>query len=587
MLAILTLYMFKVIITQYDVVIGSPDSTIKEFSMLRKLRVTAVLAVTIGILCGLPAMAQQSITNEKTAGVFKTDVDKYMNVTDYGSVGFEKSFGFVCLENGFLNLGYAKNFGGLYLGTYYYGLILQQPTATITDTVTTTPTVVNNTIVSTKTETEKEVTFDSGFTTENNAAVLLGIAGMGIKLGVAEYITTYVKPNSRATGATYSTNVLSSVTTDTADDSVIKEEYTNTSKVSGFLWPYLSWGMNIPLGGMTVKARAGAALTYSLDSETYTFDKTKTVARATPIGFTAVHEEYNKNNSYFTPSIGISAALESNPRDGAQSKFGVSYNFGMGLYGDGLKTQTKTTETTLNPTNKVTKVTDEIETDSESSMTNWIIPSYSYTKDLGEKFSVGLQTSVDCNISFVKWAPKTVTTTVTTTDDYGSNLALDTVKTEVETIPGDTTETTITTVSPAAGLGFIYRVVPGKFALMAGYNITLPEYTGKVTVTTRTETYSKTSTTVDGNGVTTNSTASASGGTSVDIEDQRTERQSSETTWNPLSGELRFGLTFNFTENFAMEAGTNLGQTGMVDLFGGGGNSLLANDYSLMFTLKY
>lgn len=587
MLAILTLYMFKVIITQYDVVIGSPDSTIKEFSMLRKLRVTAVLAVTIGILCGLPAMAQQSITNEKTAGVFKTDVDKYMNVTDYGSVGFEKSFGFVCLENGFLNLGYAKNFGGLYLGTYYYGLILQQPTATITDTVTTTPTVVNNTIVSTKTETENKVTSDPGFTTDNNAEVLLGIAGMGIKLGVAEYITTNVQPRLRATGATYSTTVLSSVTTDTADDSVIKEEYTNTSKVSGFLWPYLSWGMNIPLGGMTVKANAGAALTYSLDSETYTFDKTKTVARATPIGFTAVHEEYNKNKSYFTPSIDISAALESNPRDGAQSKFGVSYNFDMGLYGDGLKTQTKTTETTLNNTNKVTKVTDKIVTDSKSSMTNSIIPSYSYTKDLGEKFSVGLQTSVDCNISFFKSALKTVTTTVTTTDDYGSNLALDTVKTEVETIPGDTTETTITTVSPAAGLGFIYRVVPGKFALMAGYNITLPKYTGTVTVTTRTETYSKTSTTVDGNGVTTNSTAFASGGTSVDIEDQRTESQSSATTWNPLSGELRFGLTFNFTENFAMEAGTNLGQTGMVDLFGGGGNSLLANDYSLMFTLKY
>ena len=118
--------------------------------------------------------AQSSNTNSSTAEIFSTDVDDYMDVNSWQGVSesTEKVFAFVNFNSSKLNLGAAKNFGSIWLGTYLNGYI---PQITITNT--------ESTASDSKTST---VTFDDGTTTGGslafNASVLLGMGDLGIKL---------------------------------------------------------------------------------------------------------------------------------------------------------------------------------------------------------------------------------------------------------------------------------------------------------------------------------------------------------------------------------------------------------------------
>ena len=69
---------------------------------MKKMRFVAIGATMI--LAGSLAFAQSSMTNTATKGVFKTDVDNYMDVNTWGGVQPEKIFAFTNFYSSSLNL---------------------------------------------------------------------------------------------------------------------------------------------------------------------------------------------------------------------------------------------------------------------------------------------------------------------------------------------------------------------------------------------------------------------------------------------------------------------------------------------------
>ncbi|GHT95146.1 hypothetical protein FACS1894141_3190 [Spirochaetia bacterium] len=79
--------------------------------------ITACLLASV--LSVLPLAAEESSTSAATGGLFKGDVDNYLNYHSFGEVQIDKWFGYAKAENGQFALGYGTKLGGLYLGLGY------------------------------------------------------------------------------------------------------------------------------------------------------------------------------------------------------------------------------------------------------------------------------------------------------------------------------------------------------------------------------------------------------------------------------------------------------------------------------------
>lgn len=83
---------------------------------LKKVIVAAAVAtLSFGLF------AQISKTKVATAGLFDTDVDNFVSVTEWSTVKPEKFFGYFGMDDGYYNVGFAKQFEKFYWGTYYDG----------------------------------------------------------------------------------------------------------------------------------------------------------------------------------------------------------------------------------------------------------------------------------------------------------------------------------------------------------------------------------------------------------------------------------------------------------------------------------
>lgn len=375
--------------------------------MNQNRKATALIVAAVMLLAATPAVAQQSNLNAATASVFSSDVDNYLSVINFSKVTFDKSFAFAGLQNQNLDLGYATKLGGIYLGTWYDGDVVNMVNGQQTTTsVVTTPTVVNNVISSTATTTTKTLTTDNPFTTDNSIGVLVGIAGMGFKLGFDEEMRSYVAPAAIGT--------LSSVTTDTADNSVQSMVYSNTSRAKGFMTPSVQWGMNLPLGNMTLKPTAKISVAFNTDYEGYTVDSTHTVDGSVPYGDKTTNIVSYTNNGYIAPNANLGALLSFAKEDGAQTTVGLNYVFDMPLYGEGTKDSTVMTENTISLTDTTNVVTDTVTTTPYFEMTNTVTPAFYYTKDFGDQLSVGVNAKASISLYNQKKTPTTVKTTTTT-----------------------------------------------------------------------------------------------------------------------------------------------------------------------------
>ena len=199
----------------------------------------------IALVLAAPVFAQTSPTYSATSGTIRSDVDNSMSVHWYGDLEFDKGFAFVGLTNSRPSLGWATKFGDTYLGLWYNGsakyfngyntvkldegfdLVNQLPTGTVRTT-----TFANQDLIGV-----------------NQIQALLGLAGMGIKLGFYEDLNISMNPEWPTATVTETYNG----TTITKNNEIL--EY---SSISGTMRPSVSFGMSLPLS-VTIRPLIGVS----------------------------------------------------------------------------------------------------------------------------------------------------------------------------------------------------------------------------------------------------------------------------------------------------------------------------------------
>jgi len=535
--------------------------------------VTALLFCAVMFFVVSPLAAQSSNTAKSTAGVFGNDIDNFMSTTDYGSVEFDKGFVFLGLDsNTDLDLGYAARLGSFYLGTWYEGSILDG-SSTDTITIETEPNVIDFVVIDeSKTTTQ---TLNDTTNTKNKGAVLFGIANMGFKLGVEQNATvkkTTVSPILKeeyiASTGTYT-----------------KTEYTDTDFYSGKVKPYLDFGMNLDLGSMLLKPRAG----FGVEFYSFKTGDTKNVTVSTK-GSKLNLDQNTQIYSYIglNPSLGASLVL---PKDnGSVAVFSLGYGLNLPIYttkytdktgsdasAKGVvtnNTYTVTTTETLSENTVTTKWNSTI--DEKSAVSNNIYLGAKYTFKPTDRLSLGYGGNLRFEIDN--------TTSSETTYDYKETVTAskkqDPAESSTETIdtvrPGNTVEKAEFSISPSANVGMQYQIVPQKFILNSGVKVSLPSFSRTQTTTTRTDPEVTRTKRVNGNGTITIDT--------VDVTElDREESQKLSTLWSPTGLSLSTGFTWNVTDKAALDVGLHSG-VGMktVALW-----DLMTTKMDLKFTVKY
>jgi len=535
----------------------------------------AAIAVVAGLVLALaPVAAQVSNTNTATAGVFRTDVDNFMSVNDYTQVDLQKWFGYVGYDSSMLSLGYARNVGDMYLGAYYNGNAFKSVDPTDVTEVITTNQLANGVITGVITETS-DWNQAPEFFTNNRVNVLLGVAGMGIRVGLYENLTT-------ATGRFTTDGSFTDTNDVIVEDSIAKSKdvvaYTDGAKTSGTISPSVLWGTSFPFGEMTLKPYALIGMDFYQDSATSTKNVYTEIWGNKESG--AVKTTAGKDYGYFSPVIYIGSNLDFAKEGTVQTGVGLTYGFTARIYsntnnsvmGTAVWTETITDTHTLADETKV--AAEAVTTVEKSEINNYLYPQYTYTKDLSDRVSIGLIAKANVSFSSLKDVTNKKVTRVETYNAYTQDPADDYVETRVETIPGNTVETTKFGFSPYLQAGLTFDLVPGVFVLNAGLNVNLPAFSGRYIMTTRADFYESRTTTVDGTGTTYHDTSILSS-TATDLGDDRVESQSSRNDWNAMSAGVKAGFTLNVDRNIAFDA-----------LMSTSNFTVDATTFSLIFTVK-
>ncbi|MCL2196695.1 MAG: hypothetical protein FWB77_03685 [Treponema sp.] len=548
---------------------------------MRNLKLTALIAI-IAAVFAVPVFAQSSPTNTATAGVFGTDIDNSMDVHWYSDVEFEKWAGFAGYGSTArpASLGFATKFsGGIYLGTWYNGNFL-------TTNSTQEESVVSNYDLTSQQLTQKltTTTFTNQSTSSNNQIqALLGIAGMGFKIGFYEALMVWNNPNT-ATSVTETNNGI----TETYAGEIV-----DYSQVSGTITPSLEWGMHIKAGDLTIRPKVSVEFEFYQDNRILNTKANYTTINGTNIG----NDRTNRagyNSDYFSPAFTVGADLVL-PSKGEESTSSASVGLSYGLdllvydksydvsgfkgnvagnitawtgYTEAVSSMTSTTTTN----NAALTITERTQAD------HLITPSYYYENQIAENLKIGFSAALPLSIS-VRSASDSYTNTYTTVKLVYSNASQTylntTTETEVIASPGET-NTSVFSIAPELHFGAVYGLIPDRFTINAGINLNPFTYTRTDTSYSRSSTLTTTTVTIkDSNGNVTSKNVTLSGTT-----DTVTDRETANDNWAALRISAIAGFKFNFNKNMAIDlalGGGTASGTFQIDLY-----------YArAMFTLKF
>jgi hypothetical protein len=531
----------------------------------------AIIAMGLAIPLGaqtIPSVAQTSpASNQRssTATVFTTDVDNYMNVNRYGNVKFDKLFALVDYTSR-LDLGYATKFGDIYLGTYYNGTGLTRGT----DETTRLTTNWDTTLQQMTSRVDEKVYARTTTVTNNNIAALIGVMGMGIKVGFYEGVTTYNTPYNVSRGGT-STGT-STVTTNqdgsiayTGNDSLKYYEST------GSMVPYIQWGMKLDLGsGLVLLPRVGTNFTFYDEQLVDEYYSNRTVYDGKIQGQERI-DRRGKNNSYNNLNVSAGADLDLDANMRLILDYNLNTRFYDSSFGDagraGSVKGTISWDNTGNysVTNKYVDRTEkddsvQIQVSEQSYTYHSINPGFRWQDSaFGEdlKFGVRIQLPITIgNESSIAYTDRWRTQNTTYNDEINSQNNETTVTNTHTANAGNKTEISYFSINPTVGVGASYGLIPNKFTVNAGVYISLPGFTSTNTTTSRdgiSSTYTRTEKGSDGNKYVSSET------TTVTAPPQIVDSVRSVTSWTALSGVLRGGFVFSFSDNFAMDMSAGVG----------------------------
>jgi len=527
--------------------------------MQKKVTVMALIAV-IALTLAMPVAAQTSNTKTSTAGLFSNDVDYFNNYHKYANV-FKNGGDWFAYVTGVANtaiLGYARNFGGLYLGIYYRGNIVNLGSQTETHSLTPT---WNDPLEILEQTTETTSFGGTQLLSSNNRfEFLIGVAGQGIKVGFYENYSVDQNAGS---------NLRDIVVVDHLDG---RKDYTGAvvdyQYKTGTITPYLGWGTNIPIGGMNLMPFVDLSFAIYENKQVDIYESYTTVNGNKQSVDRSVGAGYN--SGYLTPSASLGAKLDLAKKNTSVPQLSLTYAFSMNLYNNdysatGLSGDSVpgTVSWTTGSVDRETHYADRTETatnltlniNERTSMTNQITLRYQITGEPLDNFKLGFYTQVPVNLtsSSTNQYTRAITKTVV---KYNWDNPGYTSETEALTYQAKT-ETSNFSLGLNLGLGASYKLIPDRFAINAG-----------ITATPLTWSYQTVKTTPNSANITTSKTTQDDG--SVTQNDKTvtlsTTADSVAVTdyWNWWSANLYGGFVFNFNDKAALDLGANAasGDTG-------------------------
>jgi len=542
-----------------------------------KKRAMIIVIAIIAMILVLPLSAQTSNTNVATAGIFGNDVDDYMSYHDYAGVLGEgaKWFGYVTGHDdddfgGLLEAGYARNLGGIYLGVFYKGFMYRSDSGKgfyngvdeddgvykVDEENTINPSWDDNLEILLR-KTNRTKYYQTFNETYNNVNFLIGVAGMGIKVGFAEY----TKYNKNAGSGSYfdeDDNLVlgrDTVITDYLDG---RKDYTGVvdqyQLSETALVPSLGWGGTFAVGGMTLKPYIDIAFGIINDTK---IDKYSSFTEVN-----GVKQDINKSvgagyeKGFLNPKgeVGIIVDLAKNGT--VQHSVGIVYGLDLRLYtndAEGLGNVSGEVEWTGGSVNKETIYSNRTVTETNntytitevSNISHLITPGYKVTGEPGENFKLGFAAAVP--IGFGSWSG----------DNYKKAITKTTIKYN-NGLPGSVTETETTTynwnsevsdfsVGLELALGASYQLIPGRFGINAGISASPVKWHHHVekSLPRTTREIATAKTTQDDGSVTQNDKT-------VTLKSEQ-DKVTVSNIWDQYTAQLSGGFTFNFNDNAALD----------------------------------
>jgi hypothetical protein len=347
-----------------------------------------MFALCLCIPLGLSA--QTSNTSAATYGLFTTDVDLVMSVTDFSDVS-AKSLFFVGLNSSaYLDLAYAAKLGTVRLGGTYYGNIFSKAVTNNMSAQSTNILNGDNTISETVVNTSTVVADTTS--DYNSGKIFMGFGKLGLSLG---FWDTDSKGYSSVTDNSSTTTGTSVYTVD------------NTPVKTGYLayGPSLSVGTSLSLGALTLKPALNASVDF-VDSDYSSYsnmDYTQLLGSGLAT-YSTITEASAYNSSVLTYG-GKHISISATPSVAASAgkwNFGASYTFDMNIYSNtytgtdgttavtvaGTASSTHAVAYTATGTTTTTTTTNSFSATPRSYMEHDVGLSVGYSESFGDKVSV-------------------------------------------------------------------------------------------------------------------------------------------------------------------------------------------------------
>jgi len=556
--------------------------------MSKSFKVAALFAVTaliLGAMVFAPSVyGQSSPTGTATAGVFTSDVEDSMDVHYYSDVEFDKWFGFIGTSGTTPSLGYATRFGDLYVGAWYTGTIAST-TNSVTEQVVS-DYDLDNQLYTGKTTT---LTYSNQYTdSDNSLNVLIGVAGMGIKVGFSESLRVWSYPSSTLTTVEDATGAAKTYTNDYVVDDYLR--------IDGSMTPSLEWGTTIEAGDITIRPKVAAGLVIHRDTNILNTKATYSTYNDELVGGT---EQINRVNGTVNDYLGLGAGVGADFGLNEKLSVGIGYNLytnfysnsydGSGFSGTAAGTVSWDNGSTTITRNNETTVTQTTATLNIDEITNWshnIEPSVYYSDEIAEGLTLGFSIALPVGItagssnSYYEWHQNTKT-------EYNSavNKPRGTTVDYVTYGPKSLTETSGFSIGLNAAVGAQYALIPDRFTVKAGIGLNPLRFSSTTRKFTKPTVNGKNVTRIydaDGNQI---------GSDVVSLQepnypyneatsDQVEDSVFVQNTWSPFGVYAAGGFTFNFNDSMALDMAVS----------GGSGSSnftLNISNVKVLFSFKF
>ena len=355
-----------------------------------------------------------SPTSNATAGRFSTNVDDYIATQWYtgDDVKFNNWFAFGSFASATrAALGYARNFGGIYVGLYYGGNLFRGYT---TNTYTESDSSAGGSPKSIKAYTSGP-TISAANWNDNRFAVLIGVADMGFRLSYASTHDGF-KDSDMAIGANY---------------------YKNYKSALGWIEPQIQWGMAKSLLAEGIQPSATLDLGF--------FRNFVRVEQYTAGTWNTIGEVVNSSQNYFQPRLALNLG-------GYTFYTGSAFTMSADLdYTLTLQIYRNDYSYAANSTKTIKGINTGAALSENSSMENNVAPSLKASYTGNDK--LGLIAQLYLPFDFLSQK---------TTGMAIKNASGDLWKN------GADVSTFTFTVTPTLNLGLQYQILPSKLALNAG-----------------------------------------------------------------------------------------------------------------------